>query len=208
MAIDWSTIKPALVTLFGKLAVTPIEDVPEFHAQWRNRRDASEVVSPDYEQNLTLQITSCVGIGEDQRQYITEGEQLWEEITGLRRFTLNLRSEVSEYEDTEWALGTLERIRTSLKLRSSIDALLAVNVGIIRATDASDISRRSDGRVLSAGSMDVFLYTTAFVRGTDPIGWIERIKLTTHVKDPGGVELPPKLQLVGEYIPDPPPEDP
>lgn len=115
---------------------------------------------------------------------------------------MNVQSEVAEDEDEQWAMQTLERIRTRLRRRSVLDALLAVDVALIEVGTAQNVSTGFDGRVWSIGNLDVTF--CAAVNDTDPIptGWIERVVLSSRVRDAGGNVLPPPSNFTNETIPE------
>lgn len=194
--IGWTTINPVLISLFTALA-QPNEAVPvtNWSAEWQDR--ATKATNTTFRQMLYLRVTSVVAIAEDDRrlEYITDPadpfyQQLKETIFGLRRVTLNVRCDVADNSDGVSATATLERIRTRLSRRRSIDTLLGVNVGIVGAETVRDISKTSDLRVRSIGSMDVVLTMTA--NDTDPVptGWVETVIIQSGIQDTSGTTLP------------------
>lgn len=150
---------------------------------------------------LLLKVTSVIGIGEDETRYSEEGGVVTATQCGQRRFTLQIQAHSTEHTDDGWGIAILERIRTRIRRRSSIDRLLSVGVSIIRLEQAIDVSRKMDQRVQSIANMDVIL--GAVVNEDDPIpaGWIEHVVITSHTEDASGIELPTALQLNEHEIP-------
>lgn len=194
--IGWSTVNPVLIQLFTALA-QPNETVPipKWAAEWQDR--PAKATNTSFQQALYLRVTTVVAIAEDDRrlEYITDPadpffEQIKETIYGLRRVTLNVRCDVSENKDGVSATATLERIRTRLSRRRSIDTLLGVNVGIVSAETIRDISKTSELRMRSIGSMDLIL--TMVASDTDPVptGWVQTIILQSDLHDTDGSALP------------------
>jgi NAD(P)-dependent dehydrogenase (short-subunit alcohol dehydrogenase family) len=199
--IGWATINPALIRLFTALA-QPNEAVPvtNWSGEWQDR--AVKATSTTFRQALYLRVATVVAIAEDDRrlEYITDPtdpfyQQLRETIYGLRRVTLNVRCDVSDNLDGVSATATLERIRTRLSRRRSIDALLAVNVGIVSAETIRDISKTSELRVRSIGSMDVILTMVASDVDPVPTGWVQTIIIQSGVRDTDDSALLPSFAV-------------
>jgi hypothetical protein len=210
--VNWSEINPVLVTLFTSLAVDqPPAPEPPWSAEWRDRRANAVHPHATLKQLLYLKVTSVVGIGQDETRYefvpVTSSApadlpylgQLRATQCGWRRFTLQVQSHVVEHQDVQWCMQTLERLRTGLRRRSSLDALSAVGVSLVRIEQAVDVSRKFDGRVHSIGNMDVIFGAVVNDRDPAPAGWIERIELTSHFQD-GGAELPVPPNVVARLI--------
>ncbi len=213
----WSEILPVLVTTFTQLANAddggPIP--PGFEAEWAERR--RKAISPEARFGLYLKITSSSEVGEDQVSYELQKidpedpeseEDIFEVITGLRKFTLNVRVESTEHSDDLWALEVLERIRTRFKRTSAQAALLDLNVSISEMRPAIKASRTIDKRVWSIGSMDIVFLVQITDRDPVPIGWIEHVNVESRIKNAEGdvIQSPPN-NAPGEWIP-PLPEEP
>lgn len=211
--IAWSTIKPALVTLMSSLAVdqiTPDEDDaqlhPPFEAEWAERRKTH--VHPEHSQALYLKVLSVASKGVDETRFenieIEDVPDLQATQCGLRRFTLQVQSRCTEYEDNLWCMQTLERIRTRLRRLSSLAALRAVGCALIRIENAVDISFRSDQHIWSAGNLDVILACEVNDVDPIPVGFIERIELTSHWQN-NGVDISTPPNVSADTIPELPP---
>lgn len=193
---DWATVNPQLVDILGSLASPDEGTVPgqNWSAEWKDRK-VSAVASSGILKGvkLYLKITSVVGIGDDDNrlEQETPDGDLQETIYGLRRVTLNLQTTCTEVSDASWALSILERIRTRLRRQRTIDALLDLNVGIVRIMQAIDLSKTQDQKVQSRASMDVIL--TLVSCDTDPVttGWISSVEITNELHDVDGTVLPP-----------------
>lgn len=197
----WSTVNPGLVALFTELAM-PASGLqsPAWAAAWRDRpQKAAPVTGPLKGVTLTLRIASVVGIGDDDRRMVEvptsdpptifDGE-LQETIYGLRRVTLNLQCRSNESTDAQWAMSVLERIRTRIRRTRSIDALLALNVGFVRAMQALDISAKQDQHTQSRASMDLILTMVASDEDPIPTGWIQTLDISSRIQDVSGATLP------------------
>lgn len=197
--IGWSAINPVLIELFTALALPAGEDWLQWSAEWKDRNIAA--TNTRHRQMLYLKVMTVVGIGEDDRRlvYVTPGttgvdapyaDNLQETIYGLRRVTLNLRSHVTENSDDVSATAVLERIRTRLARRRSIDTLMGVNVDIVRIEAARDISKAYDKRIQSIATMDVILTMVASDMDPIPTGWVQSLVLTSAIQDTSGATLP------------------
>jgi len=209
--ISWTTINPALITLFGTLAqnTSLVSDRP-FAATWKEApRPATHTVQ---KLTLLLKVTSCVGIGEDDLVYEEVPAnstdpldaaylgQMRAVLLGQRRFTLQVRAEVPEHTDVHWAMAATERIRTGLRRPSSIAALDDVDVALIRIEAANKVSFKDAGRVVSAAVMDVIFGTSATDIDPIPVGWIEKIAYSSEISDVDGALLPASLQVTDQEV--------
>lgn len=200
--MDWATINPALIALFTAIAVDQEEPEADdaWSAEWKDRR--REYIHPVFEQSLYLKVTTVAGMGEANIRYrYDEAENtLYEQACMQRRFTLQLQSVVTENEDALLAIQTLERVATRLQWQTSIDALRAVEVSVLDILPARDVSYTRDKRMLSVAVMDVILAASSVDENPIPIGWIERILLTTQFSREGTL-LPSPPNVEDELIP-------
>lgn len=173
--MNWTDICPALVSVFTSIAVDDASGT--WKAEWSDRH--RDYISPEQGLALYLKVTSCVTIGEDEDRYDDDDSVTQ---TGLRRFILNVQADVAEDQDNRSALQTLERIRTRLRRRAVLDALLDVNVALVEVGNTQNVSATFDSRVWSIGSLDVTF--CAAVNDTDPVpvGRIERVVMTSNVR--------------------------
>lgn len=218
--VHWSTIKPAILSLLTDVAVDQITSAggvhellktPKWNAEWGARR--VQFIHPLQKQALYAKVTSCVAVGWDDTAFVELDTGLavglpasgitdvFEQTSGLRKFVLNLQSWVLEEDDERWAIAVLERVRTYTDFTSSRARLLAVNVDLTDCGPSRDISKTIDKKVWSIGSMDITL--TACVNAVDPIpvGWIERVILTSHEQEADGIDVDANLRMVAEVLP-------
>jgi hypothetical protein len=197
--VDWSTVAPALRALFSSLALNaPV--TPEFLARWTDK--SAELVHPEVGKELTLKVTSVVGIGEDERRYVEVDDDVQESIVGHRRFVIQVRVDSFDHSEDEsrWCWSMIERIRTRLRRRSSIDALLAVNVALVEVGSAIDASLTFDKRRVNAALMDVTMAAAFTDTDPVPVGWIEHVEFTTEFRIAAGEPpLPEPPNFSGTY---------
>lgn len=190
--IDWSTVAPALKTLFSDIALATAVN-PSFLAQWHGA--SQEHVHPEVQAELTLRVTRVAEF-QTERRYLSEVvddvETFSEQLFGMREFTLEVR--VASHDHTEsqskWAWGMIERLRTSLLFQRAIDALLAVDVGLVSVSDSLDVSYKFDKRIVSAAMFEA-TFNAAFTL-TDSVSadWFETVLLSSAMRNPGDVLLP------------------
>lgn len=207
---SWSTVNPGLIQIFSDLALPDSggAQAPAWSPEWKDRKvTATAVTGPLKGVKLYLKVTSVVGIGDDDRRLSagatgsTYAGMLEEDIYGLRRVTLNLQTTCTEVSDDQWAVSILERIRTRLRRRRVIDALLVLDIGIVRIMQAVDLSRAQDQKVQSRASMDVILTMLSSDQDPIPTGWFNTIVYSSHISDVNGVELPVPPNVVNKTIP-------
>lgn len=188
--IAWDVVAPTLRTLFSSLALATSAD-PAFLAQWADK--SAEFRHPDVQRSLTLRVTRVSDV-DGARQYVaTETDELEEHIVGMREFTLEVRVDSHEHAEDQgsWAWSMLERIRTGLYFQRAIDTLLAVNVGLVRLTDARDISYKFDKRRINAAMFEAtFNASYDLVDLSAAADWFETVLLTTAVRNPVDTILP------------------
>lgn len=189
--IAWDVVAPALRTLFSNLALATAAN-PAFLALWRDGN--AEFTHPDIQRTLTLRVTRISDV-DGARQYVhdEDTDALEEHIVGMREFTLEVRVESHEHAEDQaaWAWSMLERIRTGLYFQRAIDALLAVNVGLVRLGDSRDISYRYDKRRINAAMFEA-TFNAAFdlTDASAAANWFETVLLTTDFQRADGTSLP------------------
>lgn len=197
--IGWSTVAPALKTLLSELALAAAV-TPAFQAQWFD--GTREFRHPDVQQELTLRVTRVADVQTERRYDYDAGDTetpatLTETLFGMREFTLEVRVESHDHRQdlSSWAWSMLERVRSGLLFQRSIDALLAVEVGLVRLGDSRDVSFKFDKRTVHAAMFEA-TFNAAFEH-SDSVNpaWFERALLTSNVMDPAGVALgsPPNV---------------
>lgn len=211
--IDWSTVAPAIRSLLSELALSAAV-TPSFEGRWTDRK--AEFMHPEVQQELVLRVVRVDDV-HAHRRYETvtvtpeEGEpyeELRERIEGMREFVLEVRVEAHEHseEAASWSWSMLERIRTGMCFQRAIDRLLAVNVGIVRVAPSRDISFTFDKRRVNAAMFEVTMNGAFSHADPVPVGWFERVAITSHIRNQGD-ELLPSPPNVTELVVPPLPED-
>lgn len=200
--IGWSTVAPGLKALFSDMALAEAVS-PEFLAQWAE--GAKETTHPEVGMDLTLKITSVVGDGLDELRYTYEDDVQSETVVGHRRFTLQCRVESHFHgeadAETGWCWTMTERLRTSIRRSRNRETLDSLNVALVDIGPAVDASFSFDKRRANAAVCDFFFYTAVSDVDPVPIGWIERIDLTSLIKGVDGDTLPSPPNITNELIP-------
>lgn len=183
--LDWATIYPELRSLIKDLSGAAEEN--DVLVSERKR----PFVHPINEFQITLRVTSLSDLQEDEYRYEEVLGELQEYIFGQRRVVMQVRVEHYEDEDSGWSFTIAERIRTRLYRSSSVDRLRAVNVSIIDLGTIQNFSApEADDHILGVAVFD-FNFQAAFLDTDDnPVGFIDKILLTSHLKGSDGVELP------------------
>lgn len=191
--IAWSTVAPALRTLLSNLALAA-SVTPAFEAQWTHKK--AEYRHPEVQKALLVRVTRVAG-DETYRQYVeTEVDDVpvvTEHLVGQREFTLEVRVESHEHTEdgaSGWAWSMLERVRTGLMFQRSIDALLAVNVGLVRLGDARDVSFTFDKRRINAAMFEATFNAAFDLADSVSADWFETALLTSQFQDTAGITLP------------------
>lgn len=202
--IAWSTVAPAIRELLSSLATAePID--PSFEGDWTDRK--AEYIHPAVQKELILRIAR-VREFQASRVYAEVDGVLTESIVGMKEFVLEVRVESHDHSEevSRWAWSMADRIRTSLYFQRSIDALLAVNVGLVSLGDARDISFTFDKRRVNAAVFEATLNAGFCLTDSVPGDWFERVELTSHLQNPGGTELPSPPNVTDLVVPPWPPE--
>lgn len=171
--MNWATIKPALEALI--VAITGEKVI------FRDKRRPH--LPTALKRRLELQITRTVPLGVDDRSHEfipgnPNGSQIEFEDKGLRLFTLEVRGLSLRQVDGETAQQLVENVRDRLRRQSSLAALRAVEVALIRVGNAVDVTNTRDERAMSEFVLEVFL--VAAVSEKDPTleQFIETVEIT------------------------------
>ncbi len=207
--IPWTTLYPALLRLFGRLASN---DDQSFEAEDRDR--PRKIMSDAHRFTLTVRLLSVIGLGEDEERFdLIPGNatgadrkyagQLRPNITGQRKLVLQLECDSIENTDSGWAWTMIERVRTRMRRRTSIEALDAVEAALIRVGQGVQANFRHEGRMHSRVLLDIELGCVVNDQDPIPTGWIERVEVTGHLQDVDGTELPHPPNPTNQLIPAP-----
>lgn len=218
--VSWSTVRPVLLALFSDIAVDQIKspgkvhlplETPKWNAAWKDR--SLPFIHPIQKVALYLKITSSVGVGWDENDYVvmdtgvaagkaaTGRTNVFQVVSGQRRFTLNAQAWVLAEEDGFFAHSVLDRVRTRSDMESSRARLLAVNVDLTDCSAIRDMTATHEKRAFNIASCDFTM--NAAINDVDPIptGWIERVILTSHEQDAPGHDVPDSLRTIEEVLP-------
>jgi hypothetical protein len=205
--IGWTTLNPALLALFARLAVDgDSTQIAEMADRPRKAMGLDKGAAPaDTKRTLTMQVVSCVGLGEDEERYGDSADPAFEgglEVltTGNRVLRLQLECLALENTDQSWAWTSIERIRTRLARSSSHEALHAVDASLHTVGNARPLGDRINGRGASRVMLEVAL--NVVVNDLDPVpgGWIRTVEITSHMQDVDGTELATAQQMVAVEV--------
>lgn len=206
--MHWTSINPVLIEVFTSLIREP--DATDWQARWKEQKEGAEFVNPIQQGSLQLKVTSCVDIGwDEQRKEWHEPNDgsgvkqanLYENSCGNRRFALEVTAEATEHTDEVWAMQMLERIRTRIWREGPSQRLLDVNVALIEMTPSQKATVTKGKRRISVGVATCMFAAAVNELDPVPIGWIERILLTSQVKNDAGVILPSPPNVIDDEIP-------
>jgi hypothetical protein len=197
--VQWSSIKPGLIELFTALALDQQGPV----AEWQGRPHA--VISDRYRYGVYLAITSVAPIGPDESRFeevVVDGQtMLRETIYGHRRIVLRVQADGIDNTDDRHPLHVIENIRTRLSRQSSRDALGALGLYVTTTGPALPTDYVDGGRRIPRATLDITMLGTSADSDPIPLGWIERVQMTSHIHD-AGAELPVPPNVVDELIPE------
>ena len=201
--IGWPDIAPVLLEQFTLAVKDRTLGDAGFSAQWWTGKVG--FISDLQRFSLDLKMTRLRGIGEDEtRTEFDEGsETLAVSQTGQRAFTIQASVIYADRSDDFFAMTALDRLRTRLRRRSAIDAMLAVGVAFASFGDAIKAPFKDGGRWLNAAVMDVNLLAVVndVVETPDGGEWIDAVEITSHVEGVDGIELPVPPNVVEDLIP-------
>ena len=172
MAIAWENIRPVMISLF--------EDLSGLQTVWVDKR--RPYVDPKGQAITLLRVRATDSIGVDDRRFEDLGlpipdPTMEESQNGHRRASFDVRVESFRHDDDRFAYNAVSAIRTRLGWLSSLARLRAVNVALVRASQAIDLSNIiTDDRVTSVATLDLIL--TIGVTDTDvanPLSAIETV---------------------------------
>ena len=172
MSISWDAIRPGLLALFG--------DLSELQTLWVDKR--RPYIDPRAQAVTLLRVRQTEALGVDDRRYsdlavASPLPTLEEQTTGHRRTSLDVRVEAFRHDDDRFAFNAIEMVRTRLSFRSSLDRLRAVNVSLVRASQAIDLPNIvQDDRITSAAVLDLILNVGICVADSaNPVQTIETV---------------------------------
>lgn len=189
MAIPWDTIRPALLALFN--------DLSGLQTVWVDKR--RPFIDTSGQAITLLRVRSTEGIGVDDQRFVDLGDlpppepELEEQAAGHRRVSLDVRVESFRHDDDRFALNAVENIRTRLRFGSSLARLRALNIALVRASQAIDLPNVvADDRVTSVATLDLILNVGICIADDNPDNHVQTIETVDNpVDNPGTVINPP-----------------
>lgn len=200
----WADVSAALVSLFTGLSKDVTRPAAQYAAEWRE--SAGKLQNDSQGFALRMKVVSVAGIGEDETRWeFDEGTQTLSSFQYcLRRIRLQLTSSSDKWLEGRHPMAVLERVRTRIRRPSSLAAIGAAGLSLVRVEQALDVTTGVDNHRLPAAVMDVIL-TGAFT-DEDPVDpdWIAYVDLGSTYA--GSVDSP---IVGGQWVPEePPPEEP
>lgn len=181
--LDWATIYPELRSLITDLSQASVSAI----VSERKR----PFVNPTDKFQIILRVTSLGDLAEDEYRYEEVSGDVHQQVYGQRKVVLQVRVEHYEDEDEGWSFTIAERIRTRLYRTASLVRLREINCSLIDNGPILNFSvPEADDHILGVAVFD-FNFQAAFLdTDANPVGFIDKIELTSHVQGADGVELP------------------
>lgn len=189
MPAQLAVIEEKLPELFGRLMEIPCD--------WRNKPRGMHVGARAQIDDLT---SNGVGVDDSVWENVdSTGEPtsvpedvdaVRETVQGIRERTIQVGVWSPRQTLSQSASAYLELLRTRLRWRSSLDALRAMGVGLIRIEATQPIDPTQDDHEISEAVMDVRI-THAVASSDASIPFIETVHITGKLQSAAGVELVP-----------------
>lgn len=194
----WATLAPTLKSAITSIALDAAD--PLWSAEWAEQ--AQPLVSPTVQAEILLRIpTSRAVYDETRRTYDANTQTITAVDHGLREFTLSIQARSYDLTYAAWAHEYCERIRTRIMRETPRATLLAAGVVLVERGPIVQVEATVDGRALSAANLDLFMRAGFEDAPQTGLGWIEKIELTTQVKNTDGVVLPTPPNVTDLLIP-------
>jgi hypothetical protein len=206
----WATLAPLLKSTITSLALRATDPLysARFEAEYHDQR--KKFTPPVTKASIDLKLTSSTDTFTEERSTFDPAANggLGAQTTslhGMRDFVLNVQCKSYDLAYAHWAHEYAERIRTRIQARAVRDALIGQNLTLVRCGAIIDLDGKEDGHAQSIANLDLF-FRAGFEDATPgSVNWIESILLTSHVKNPAGVEYPAPPNVTDDLIPDPAP---
>lgn len=219
--VTWETVLPGLLNLFSAVSVKQVtapggvfdHQYPEWRAAWKDRKESSDFIHPHHHFQMLLKMTTCQAVGPVEKYYemvdtglavglpATGEQNLFELLGTYRKFTIQAQVWTTEETDDVLAMPILDRAATRLNGEWAQQRLIALNVDLTDTYAIRDLTRTIDGHQWSIASLD-FLFTACLISvEPDPVGWIEKVVLTSHEQVSPGVDVSASLRMVNEQLP-------
>jgi hypothetical protein len=185
-----------LVTLIASLAR---DSNPVTHTEWDNRRvrDDERLLKP----SVFLRVGTVVQEGRDATDHVEDDDdgELYEEVSGHRLITLQIKCEHSSDTDAFWSGNLSEAIRTRLNRRSSIDTLLALGCSLVEADATIHTYYVSGRKRINVSVFDAIIRCTFVDVDPDPSGYWTHVLLTSELTS-GETLLPEPPNFTDEQL--------
>lgn len=187
MTIDYATFESTLETWF--------EGVTGLKVYWDERERKHERVKAWG----LLNVISVVQLGVDEvRQSFDagapNGEQIEQLIAGNRVITVACSVKSRSQKPTNHARFWLSKLQTSLRDPSVLASFQAADIAVGLTLPLQNLDFDEENRRVSLATMDV-QFATVVNEAILPTTWIEKVEVSSDIKDPGGVSIPASLQL-------------
>ena len=143
-------------------------------------------ISPVADHEIILSITNIATIGQGERRPIYNidgyGRSIpTDSVSNLKEITITVRVNFDELTDDINAWSVMNNIRDRLRWDSIMNELEEVNVGIMRWSDARNISFNFRGSRINAFEMDIIFSTSTNDPENETGTWIESVQLNSDV---------------------------
>jgi hypothetical protein len=179
--MDFSTLQTALPTLLSTLIGLPCQHATE---------PRKFITGPC----AVVEFISQEGIGVDDRKWenldtngaVTTDPAAADTVRatqyGMREGVLQITAWSNDQRIDKSARFYLERLRTRLRMPSSLDALRAMGLAIVTIEKTVPLDLTEDGRVMSQASLDVRV-GYGVTEADAAVPFIERYRLSADVRD-------------------------
>lgn len=187
--MSWSDVREAVRLAIAE--ATQLEDVAGLRntttrrVEWRNRATASRMVSGAWAE---LRFYSPVAMGVDETRYSfeTNPDRLVPNYGGPRQFNVQVLLQADNQEPDADAVGILAgRLRTRLRRREILDALLEAGVAFVRMGPSIEVDYTDiNGREISASTTEMtFACAEIDVDESEDASWIAELEYTLEVEN-------------------------
>lgn len=142
---------------------------------WK-RQPTGLKVGHRYWGELSIMGDRGVGVDEVRLQQESEGADLTALVAGNRQFTLTCEVHVRDQRPDRDAHAWLSKARSSLRWPSTIAALGAVGLAVVRIEPIAAIAAVASGRDTSRGAMDVVFGAVNNSADPEPIPPVEQVE--------------------------------
>lgn len=196
--MSWSEINPVLIKVLTDVAANPQKGKQGFTAEFYE--GPLGFINDRQDQALYLKVMALRGVGTPYVNHV-EGNGIYtEEVVSNVIFTLQVQAHVLERTDEHWSMATLMRVRNGLYFPSVRAQFSKVNMSVQDVLPAVKATAFFEGRSHNIANMDVMISTVMTSSDPVPMGWIQKIDLTSHVQL-GADDLSTPPNVVDERIP-------